>query len=85
MIKANRILRDVLGPVTRHDLAHIKVAATHPKRAVDVFPALFKSAITDFSYFPATGEALAHLHCARERRMLVVEEDKSGVNWWRQA
>ena len=27
-----------------------------PKRAVDVFPALFKSAITDFSYFPATGE-----------------------------
>ena len=56
-----------------------------PKRAVDVFPALFKSAITDFSYFPATGEALAHLHCARERRMLVVEEDESGVNWWRQA
>jgi len=56
-----------------------------PKRAVDVFPALFKSAITDFSYFPATGEALAHLHCARERRMLVAEEDADGVNWWRQA
>jgi hypothetical protein len=52
---------------------------------VDVFPALFKSEITDWTFFPATGEALAHLHCAQERRMLTVEEDKQGVAWWRQA
>ena len=32
-----------------------------PKRAVDVFPALFKSDITDTSFFPATGESIAHL------------------------
>ena len=56
-----------------------------PVRAVDVFPALFKSKITETSYFPATGEALAHLHCALERRMLTVEEDETGVAWWRQA
>lgn len=56
-----------------------------PRRAVDTFPALFKSEINDFSYFPATGEAIAHLHCARERRMLVDEEDADGVAWWRQA
>ncbi len=56
-----------------------------PKRAVDVFPALFKSDITEGSYFPATGESLAHLHCALERRMLMVEEDENGVAWWRQA
>ncbi len=56
-----------------------------PKRAVDVFPALFKSEITDMSFFPATGEALAHLHCALERRMLTVEEDEQGVAWWRRA
>lgn len=56
-----------------------------PRRAVDVFPALFKSEITDGSYFPATGESIAHLHCAVERRMLTVEEDKQGVAWWRQA
>ena len=56
-----------------------------PKRAVDVFPALFKSKITDMSFFPATGESLAHLHCALERRMLTVEEDDDGVAWWRQA
>jgi hypothetical protein len=34
---------------------------------------------------PATGEAIAHLHCARERRMLVAEPDDAGVLWWRQA
>lgn len=56
-----------------------------PKRAVDVFPALFKSKITDMSYFPATGEAIAHLHCALERRMLTVSEDDQGVAWWEQA
>jgi glyoxylase-like metal-dependent hydrolase (beta-lactamase superfamily II) len=56
-----------------------------PKRAVDVFPALFKSDITEGSYFPATGESLAHLHCALERRMLTVAEDDDGVAWWRQA
>lgn len=56
-----------------------------PKRAVDVFPALFRSAIDDWSFFPATGESLAHLHCALERRMLTVEADDHGVAWWRQA
>ena len=56
-----------------------------PKRAVDTFPALFKSEITDMSYFPATGEAIAHLHCALERRMLKVHEDEDGVAWWQQA
>lgn len=56
-----------------------------PKRAVDVFSALFRSPITDRTFFPATGESLAHLHCARERRMLIGEEDESGVMWWRQA
>ena len=56
-----------------------------PRRAVDVFPALFKSEITDRTYFPATGESIAHLHCSQERRMLTVEEDEDGVAWWRQA
>ncbi len=56
-----------------------------PRRAVDVFPALFKSRINEGSFFPATGEAIAHLHCALERRMLAVEEDEHGVAWWRRA
>ena len=56
-----------------------------PVRAVDVFPALFKSEITETSYLPATGEAIAHLHCALDRRMLTFEEDKDGIAWWSQA
>lgn len=56
-----------------------------PKRAVDCFPALFKSEINDYSYFPATGESIAHLHCALERRMLKVVEDETGVAWWSRA
>jgi glyoxylase-like metal-dependent hydrolase (beta-lactamase superfamily II) len=56
-----------------------------PQRAVDVFPALFKSEINEGSFFPATGESLAHLHCALERRWLTVEEDEDGVAWWCQA
>jgi len=70
-----------------HEVALEKLyeLCAEPKRAVDVFPALFKSAITDGSYFPATGEAIAHLHCALERRMVSVTEDDEGVAWWQQA
>ncbi|MEM6999314.1 MAG: MBL fold metallo-hydrolase [Pseudomonadota bacterium] len=70
-----------------HEVALEKLyeLCAEPKRAVDVFPALFKSKITDMSFFPATGESIAHLHCARDRRMLSVEEDEHGVAWWGQA
>lgn len=70
-----------------HEVALEKLYSlcSEPKRAVDVFPALFKSKITDQSYFFATGEAIAHLHCAQERRMLAMEEDAQGIAWWRQA
>ena len=70
-----------------HEVAIEKLydLCAEPRRAVDVFPALFKSEITDTSFFPATGESIAHLHCAQDRRMLVVEEDEAGVAWWTQA
>ncbi|MDG1205658.1 MAG: MBL fold metallo-hydrolase [Pseudomonadales bacterium] len=70
-----------------HEVALEKMyeLCAEPKRAVDVFPALFKSEITDMSFFPATGEAIAHLHCALDRRIVTVEEDEHGVAWWRQA
>ena len=56
-----------------------------PKRAVDVFPALFKSAITDFILSLPPEKHLLISIARTERRMLVVEEDESGVNWWRRA
>lgn len=56
-----------------------------PKRAVDTFSALFKSEIDGYMFFAATGESIAHLHCALDRRTLTVEEDADGVAWYRQA
>tara|TARA_Y100001934_G_scaffold23240_1_gene25974 strand:- start:3387 stop:4427 length:1041 start_codon:yes stop_codon:yes gene_type:complete len=56
-----------------------------PKRAVDVFPAIFKSKITEWTYFMATGESIAHINCALDRRMLTVEEDDDGVAWYSRA
>ena len=52
-----------------------------PRRAVDVFPALFKTEIDDWSFFPATGESLAHIHYAVEQGLLE-ERMEDGVAWF---
>lgn len=53
-----------------------------PRRAVDVFPALFKSKITDQNYIMATGEALAHIHYLQNRGELQIERVENGVRWY---
>jgi glyoxylase-like metal-dependent hydrolase (beta-lactamase superfamily II) len=53
-----------------------------PKRAVDVFPALFRSRITSGNYGMATGESIAHLNCLRARGRIVRAPDADGVNWY---
>ncbi|MGF1455258.1 MAG: MBL fold metallo-hydrolase [Alphaproteobacteria bacterium] len=54
-----------------------------PRRAVDVFTALFRREITGELVGMATGEALAHLNCLKDRGALSVERDGSGVDWYR--
>ena len=54
-----------------------------PKRALDTFPALFKSRISDSNLIMATGEAVAHLNYLVFQGEIVVEEDADGVNWYR--
>ena len=44
-------------------LAKLLELCATPKRAVDVFPALFRTKITTGNYGMATGESLAHLNC----------------------
>ncbi len=56
-----------------------------PHRAVDVFPALFKSRITKSNLIMATGESVAHLNYLLENDELVVERDEQGVLWYRRA
>lgn len=57
--------------------------ATAPRRAVDVFGALFARTISDGLLGMATGESLAHLNCLRARGRAVAEPDGEGVIWWR--
>ena len=53
-----------------------------PRRAVDVFPALFKSRIDDRNLIMATGEALSHLHYLVDKGEMLMEADEDGVNWY---
>lgn len=53
-----------------------------PKRAIDVFPALFKRHIDRNLLGLATGESLAHLACLRSRGLAVDVVDDNGICWW---
>jgi len=53
-----------------------------PKRAVDVFPALFRAKITTGVYGMATGESIAHLNCLRARGRIERAADANGVDWY---
>jgi glyoxylase-like metal-dependent hydrolase (beta-lactamase superfamily II) len=53
-----------------------------PKRAIDVFPALFARPVDDSVLGMATGESLAHLnHLLRQGDVVRTCDD--GVDWWR--
>ncbi len=66
-------------------LAKLHDLISEPKRAVDVFTALFRREITGDLVGMATGEALAHLNCLLTRGAATVERDANGVDWYRRA
>jgi len=55
---------------------------SEPHRAVDVFPALFKSKISDSNLIMATGESIAHLSYLVAEGTLSVETDDDNVLWY---
>ena len=63
-------------------LEKLRKLCREPQRAVDVFPALFKSRITDNNLMMATGEAIAHLSYLWHRDELDIECDEHGVKWY---
>ena len=65
-----------VGLETLRQLCH------RPQRAVDVFPALFKSKITDSNLMMATGEAIAHLNYLLYAGEVGINTDESGVRWF---
>jgi glyoxylase-like metal-dependent hydrolase (beta-lactamase superfamily II) len=71
--------------ISMHETNMDKLLAllSEPKRAVDCFPALFRSRITSGNYLMAAGESLAHLNCLRARGAIVRTTDANGVDWYR--
>ena len=63
----------------------VRAMLAEPKRAIDVFPALFKRKIGPEVFFMATGESLAHLNCLLGRGLAMVSRDENGVNWYSRA
>jgi len=57
---------------------------SEPRRAVDTFPALFKSKISDSNLIMATGESIAHCNYLINDGSLVAEPDADGVLWYQQ-
>ena len=71
--------------ITEHGncLGKLEEMCTEPQRAVDVFPALFKSEINKHNMIMATGESIAHLNYLINKGRMTVERDDDGVDWYR--
>ncbi|MEM6639322.1 MAG: MBL fold metallo-hydrolase [Pseudomonadota bacterium] len=66
-------------------LAAITDACASPKRAVDLFPQLFKSPITDANRTMATGEAVAHVNYLLATGDLEIDDVRDGVRFYKQS
>lgn len=63
-------------------LAKLEALCRTPKRAVDVFGALFLGGVTDATYIMATGESIAHLNYLIAAGRMRRERDMNGVDWY---
>lgn len=63
-------------------LKRLEKALREPKRAVDVFGALFARPVGDGVRGMATGEAIAHLNYLLIRGRVSRTRDADGVDWW---
>ncbi len=53
-----------------------------PRRAIDTFPALFKSRIDGRNLTLATAESIAHLNYLMEENLISMSTDEHDVNWY---
>ena len=63
-------------------LEKLEIHCKQPRRAVDTFPALFKSRITGSNLTLATAEAIAHLNYLLQQNRISMMTDENGVNWY---
>jgi glyoxylase-like metal-dependent hydrolase (beta-lactamase superfamily II) len=67
----------------RRGLSRLEGMLDEPRRAIDVFAALFSRPITPEVLGMATGEAMAHLNYLTQLGRATREADSRGVWWWR--
>lgn len=69
-----------------HDgLRKLSELCREPQRAVDVFPALFRSRVPSGEFVMATGEAIAHLNYLRFEGVMNTWLDDAGIRWYQMA
>ena len=70
--------------VAEHEagLEGLRKICVEPRRALDVFQALFKTRITDSNLIMATGEAISHLNYLVENGEMSCARDDDAVNWY---
>jgi glyoxylase-like metal-dependent hydrolase (beta-lactamase superfamily II) len=73
------------GLIEGHErrLERVLQELAQPKRAVDVFSALFRRPVSVEMLGMATGESIAHLNCLMGRGLAQREPDPAGVFWYR--
>jgi glyoxylase-like metal-dependent hydrolase (beta-lactamase superfamily II) len=73
------------GLIEGHErrLERVLQELAQPKRAVDVFGALFRRPVSVEMLGMATGESIAHLNCLLGRGLAHREADPAGVLWYR--
>jgi glyoxylase-like metal-dependent hydrolase (beta-lactamase superfamily II) len=71
--------------ITEHEdcLTRLRELCLEPRRAVDVFPVLFKGEVNENNLIMAVSEAIAHLNFLMSEGQVSVEPDDRGVNWYR--
>jgi len=78
---AHARLRDLTAEHEK-GLSALRQMCREPRRAVDVFGALFKARISERNLIMATGEAISHLNFLIELGEMQVTRDTAGVNWY---
>ena len=64
-------------------LVRVREELRQPKRAIDLFGALFRRRVGPDMMIMATGESVAHLNCLIGRGAATREADQAGVLWYR--
>ena len=73
--------------ITEHEdcLARLRELCREPRRAIDVFPVLFRGEVNEINLIMAVNEAIAHLNYLQSEGEVSRDSDAHGVYWYQAA